>query len=459
MKYLENKTFKEIKIGDEASLLKTLSIRDAEVFAIMSGDYNPEHLDGEYAEHAIWGGSLISCALASKLPGPGTICLEQNLKFFKAITIGDTINIKVKVIDKEPKDGILVLNCRCVNQNGDEVIFGTARVIAPKKKLKIKKMALPRIELVSPRSQSLCSKIIESARSFSPLITAIVQPIDENSLMGAIEAKEDGLIIPILVGEVEKIKKIAKQNSIDLSKYKIIAASDDHDAVLKSIELVKKGKIEAIMKGKIHTDELLGPIVSKGNGITSERRISHIFVLDVPSYHKLLFLTDAAINIDPSLSDKKDITQNAIDLFQILGLGTPKVAILSATEMVNEKMQATIDAASLCAMSERGQIMGGILGGPLAFDNAVSKAAAKAKGITSPVAGDADIIVVPNIETGNALYKQMKYLFNIEGAGIVIGTKVPIILKSRAAGPGLTRKFSCAVSLLYARNKKRKGKK
>ncbi|NRA73212.1 MAG: bifunctional enoyl-CoA hydratase/phosphate acetyltransferase [Rickettsiales bacterium] len=463
MKYLENKTFKEIKLGDEASISKTLSRQDIELFAIMSGDTNPEHLDAEFAKHTkyheiighgMWTGSLLSAVLGTKLPGPGTIYLKQTLDFLEPVTVGDTVTIKVKVTDKKREDNIVVLDCECINQDGKKVISGEATVIASQKKIKVKKFDLPSLKIERDKKNSLSSKIIESAKSLSPLITGVVQPIDANSLAGAIEAAEDKLIIPILIGEKNKIKKIAQHTKINLNKYKIIEAKNDHDAVLKAIDLVKKGKIEAIMKGKIHTDGLLSPVIAKENGLlTAERKVSHVFVLDVPSYHKFLFLTDAAINIEPSLLFKKSIVQNAIDLFHVLGLGTPKVAIISATETVNEKMPATLDATALCKMSERGQITGGVLDGPLAIDNAISKEAAKSKGIVSHVAGDADILVMPNIEAGNALYKQMRYMFKIEGAGIVLGTKVPIILTSRAALPGLTRKFSCAISLIYARHK------
>ena len=460
-KYIENKPFDEIKLGDEANLSKTLSRQDIELFAIMSGDMNPEHLDAEYAKiekpheiiaHGMWGGSLISALLGTKLPGPGTLYLKQTLNFLKPVALGDTIRIKVKVIDKQKKNNIVTLDCKCINQDGEEVISGEAVVVAPKKKSKVKSVSLPQIKFKDPEN-SLCNQIIESAKLLSPLITAVVQPIDENSLVGAVEAAEDKLILPVLIGDEKKIKETAKQTSTNISKYKIIHAKNDDEAVLKAIKLAKQGKAEAIMKGQIHSDGLLSPIVAKENGLTTGRRISHVFIMDVPSYHKLLFITDAAININPSLDDKKSIIQNAIDLFHILGLGTAKVAIISATETVNEKLPATLDATALCKMSERGQITGGILDGPLAIDNAISKEAAKSKGIVSHVAGDADILIMPNIEAGNALYKQMRYMFKIQGAGIVLGAKTPVILTSRAAGPGITRKFSCAISLLYARYK------
>lgn len=468
MPNIENKTFDEIKVGDMAHLSRTLTREDIELFAIMSGDVNPAHMDPEYAKqsmfheiiaHGMWGGALISTVLGTKLPGPGTIYLGQTLKFMSPVKIGDTVHVTVRVLTKREDKKILTLDCRCTNQDGREVIAGEATVIAPSKKIKIKRVALPKFQITPDLHNSLSHQIIALTKGMSPLVTAIVQPIDENSLGGAIESAQDKLIVPILIGEAEKIKKVAEQIGADITKYKLIPAENSTDAVLKAIELVKKGKVEAIMKGKLHTDELLSPILAKENGLRTDRRLSHTFVLDIPSYHKLLFLTDAAININPTLSVKKDIVQNAIDLFHTIGLGTPKVAIISATETVNEKMQVTLDATALCKMADRGQITGGILDGPLAFDNAISKEAAKAKGIVSHVAGDADIIVVPEIETGNALYKQTRFLFQIEGAGIALGTKVPIILTSRAAGPGLTRKFSCAVTLLYVRNKKGKAEK
>jgi phosphotransacetylase/acyl dehydratase len=460
MDYIENKTFAEIKIGDSDSISRTVSREDIELFAIVSGDVNPAHVDSEYAKHdmfheliahGMWGGALISSVLGTKLPGPGTIYLGQTLKFLKPVRIGDTVNATLRVAEKKSEKNIVILNCSCTNQDGKEVITGDATVIAPTEKLKLKKVVLPKIEIKRDANESLCAKTIALAKSMSALITAVVQPIDESSLSGSVEAAKDGLITPILIGNQDRINQAALKSGLDISPYKLIPANDDYDAVSKAIGLVKQGKAEAIMKGALHTDALLGPILNKEQGLKVLRRLSHVFVLDVPSYHKLLFLTDAAINISPDLDEKRDITQNAIDLFQKMGLGVPKVAVISAVETVTEKMQATLDAAALAKMAERGQIRGGLVEGPLAFDNAISKAAAKIKGIVSDVAGDADIIVVPNIETGNALYKETTFLFQVEGAGIVLGTSVPIILTSRADS-ALTRAFSCAVAVLYARD-------
>jgi phosphotransacetylase len=281
---------------------------------------------------------------------------------------------------------------------------------------------------------------------------AVVHPVDIYSLSGAVEAAKAGIIELVLVGSEEKIRKVAEDAHIDLDHYEIISTPHSHAAAAVAVEMARRGDVEALMKGKLHTDEFMQAIVDTEKGLRTGRRMSHVFMLDVPRYHKPLFLTDAAINIKPNLMDKKDIVQNAIDLFATLGLGIPKIAILSAVEMVSEKIPSTIDATALCKMAQRGQITGGILDGPLAFDNAISKEAADIKGIISDVAGDADILVVPDIESGNMLYKELRYFSGAQGAGIVLGAKVPIILTSRA-GDTESRVASSALALLYARKK------
>lgn len=273
------------------------------------------------------------------------------------------------------------------------------------------------------------------------------------SLKGAIASAEEGLIIPVLVGPKQKILDAAKEANIDISSYELVATEHSTEAAEKAVKLAATQKVEAIMKGKLHTDELMRPIVAKENGLRTGRRMSHVFSLEVPSYSKPIFLTDAVINLFPHLREKCDIVQNAIDLFHALELGTPNVAILSAVETVNEKIPSTLDATALCKMAERGQITGGVLDGPLAFDNAISMDSARTKGIFSPVAGNADILVVPDVESGNMLYKQMTYLSHIEAAGMVLGAHVPIILTSRGSDE-FSRKASCVMALLYARRKK-----
>ncbi len=459
MQYIQNRTFNEIEVGDSASISHVLTRQDIQLFAVMSGDVNPAHVDEEFARsdffhsiiaHGMWSGSLISTVLGTQLPGPGTIYLEQTLSFRRPVKIGDTVTATVRVTEKQDEKHVVVLECACLNQQGKEVVVGTAQVMAPTEKVKRPRVELPQVELKEARNTHY-EQLVALKDGLAPLKTAVVHPVDVNSLGGAIEAAEEGLITPILVGPEAKIQAVAEAQGFDLSPYRIVPTEHSHEAAARAVAMVHNGEAEALMKGKLHTQEFMQPIVNAQTGLRTERRMSHVFLLDVPSYHKPLFLTDAALNIQPNLSQKKDIVQNAIDLYLALGYGTPKVAIVSAIETVDEKIPSTLDATALCKMAERGQITGGILDGPLGFDNAVSREAAETKGIVSQVAGDADIIIAPDVEAGNMLYKQMRYLSGVEAAGIVLGARAPIILTSRAAGKGLTRKASCALALLYAR--------
>ena len=297
-------------------------------------------------------------------------------------------------------------------------------------------------------------ELLVRCRKLEPVVTAVAHPCEESALAAAIQAGQKGLIIPILVGPAAKIREIAKSSSIDLGKIEIVDAPHSHAAAAKAVELVRAGKAELLMKGSLHSDELLAAVVARDGGLRTARRISHVFIMDVPTYHKVLVVTDAAINIAPTLEDKVDICQNAIDLTISMDVPRPKVAILAAVETVNSKMPATIDAACLCKMAERGQIVGGLLDGPLAFDNAISREAARMKGIVSEVAGDPDILLVPDLEAGNILAKQLTFLAGADSAGVVLGARVPIILTSRA-DTVRSRIASCAVAMLavHARRK------
>ena len=295
-------------------------------------------------------------------------------------------------------------------------------------------------------------RLLERCKTLEAIPTAVAHPCEESALTGAIEAAQAGLIAPILVGPAAKIEQVAKSANIDLGKLEIVDAPHSVESAKKAVELVKQGRAEVLMKGSLHSDELLSAIVSRDGGLRTGRRVSHVFVMDVPTYHKVLIVTDAAINIAPTLEDKVDICQNAIDLVISLRPDKsekPKVAILAAVETVTTKMPATIDAAALCKMAERGQIKGGILDGPLAFDNAISKQAAETKGIKSAVAGDPDILLVPDLEAGNMLAKQLSFLANADSAGLVLGAKVPVVLTSRADSVR-SRIASCAVAALVA---------
>ena len=292
-------------------------------------------------------------------------------------------------------------------------------------------------------------QVLERCSRLDPVPTAVAHPCEESALAGAIEAAAKGLITPILVGPADKIHEIARQSGIDLGNTRIVDAPHSHAAAAKAVELVRQGQAELLMKGSLHTDELLGAVIARETGLRTGRRISHAFIMDIPTYHKVLIVTDAAITIAPTLEDKVDICQHAIDLAVSLGRARPKVAILAAVETVTSKMPATIDAAALCKMSERRQITGGVLDGPLAFDNAISSAAAKTKGIQSEVAGDPDILIAPDLEAGNILAKQLSFLANADSAGVVLGARVPIILTSRADSVR-SRIASCAVAVLAA---------
>jgi phosphate acetyltransferase len=291
-------------------------------------------------------------------------------------------------------------------------------------------------------------QLVAAAQKFPPIRTAVVHPCDDASLSGALEARDERLIVPVLVGPIAKIRKAADQAKLSLEGIDTVDAPHSHAAAERATALARSGAVEAIMKGALHTDEVMAAVVHPENGLRTERRVSHVFVLDVPHYPKPLLITDAAININPSLDDKRDIVQNAIDLAHALRIAVPKVAILSAVETVTSKIKSTVEAAALCKMADRGQITGGLLDGPLAFDNAVSKEAAAAKNIVSAVAGDADIMVTPDLEAGNMLVKQLVYLAGAEAAGIVLGARVPIMLTSRADGT-LARIASCAVAQLF----------
>jgi phosphate acetyltransferase len=457
MDTIENKTFDEIRVGDSASLQRTLTPRDIQLFAVMSGDVNPAHVDPEYAKtslfheviaHGLWGGSLISTVLGTLYPGPGTVYIDQSLHFSRPVTIGDTLTVSVTVKEKFERTRHVTLDCLCVNQDGRTVIRGTAEVLAPSEKVRRPRAHLPEVRLHDPAARY--QHLISLTKGLPAIDMAVVYPCHVESLGGALSAAAAGLIRPVLIGPRGRIEAAARELGTDLSHCQLLHVDTAHDAALKAVELARDGKVQALMKGSLHTDALMGPVVASGSGLRTDRRVSHVFFMEVPAYPKPLLITDAAINIEPDLRAKRDIVQNAIDVALALGIRSPKVAILAAVETVDPAMRATVDAAALCKMAERGQITGGVLDGPLALDNAVSLAAAKTKGIASAVAGQADILVVPDIESGNIVAKQLEYLSDAAGAGIVVGARVPIVLTSRA-DTAPVRVASCAIALLLAR--------
>lgn len=459
---IENRTFDEIKIGDSASLTRKLTRQDIELFAVMSGDVNPAHVDPEFAKsdmfhkviaHGMWGGALISTVLGTELPGPGTIYLDQSLKFLGPVGLGDTVTVTVTARQKEEAHHRISFDCKCTNQDGKIVIDGAALVIAPTEKIKRPRITLPEVK-IEERGANF-RQLIAKAETLEPIVTAVVHPVDANSLGGAVAATQANLITPVLIGPERKIRAVAEDAHLDISPYRLVPTEHSDAAAAEAVKMARKGEVRALMKGSLHTDEFMHPIVRGESGLRSERRLSHVFLLDVPTYDRPLFVTDGAINISPNLEEKRDIVQNAIDMAHALDIAAPKVAILSAVEVVMAKLPSTIEAAALCKMANRKQITGGIVDGPLAFDNAVSEAAARAKGIDSPVAGRADILIVPDIEAGNMLAKQLEYLADADAAGIVLGARVPIILTSRADSVQ-SRLASSAVAALVERHKRRR---
>jgi phosphate acetyltransferase len=314
--------------------------------------------------------------------------------------------------------------------------------------------ALAALSPVAGPPHSKYERLIARAKEVPAATTVVVHPCDESSLRGAVDAAEAGIIKPILVGPAAKIAATAGQFGLDIAKYEVVDAPHSDAAAARGVQLIHEGLGELLMKGSLHTDELMREVAASKTGLRTARRISHVFVMDVPTYAETLFITDAAINIFPDLDAKRDIVQNAIDLFTQVGLGTPRVAILSAVETVTTKIPSTIEAAALCKMADRGQITGGLLDGPLAFDNAIDPEAARIKGIASPVAGRAQILVVPDLEAGNMLAKNLSFLARADAAGIVLGARVPIILTSRADSVR-ARLASCAVAVLYADARRR----
>lgn len=452
-----NRTFDELTVGDSASLQRTLSREDIAIFAVMSGDINPSHVDDDFARtdrfhqvvaHGMWAGTLISTLLGTELPGPGTIYLDQSLTFRRPVMVGDTVTVRVTLREKLPAHHHLRFDCLVQNQRGETVVTGLAVVLAPTEKICRPRARLPQLHLIEPgrRLQALVDRACAAAHG-QPLRVAVVHAVSAVAVAGAAEAAEAGLIEPVWVGPEARIRAAAEEAGVDLSPWELVDTEHSHAAAAKAVELARAGTVGAVMKGAGHTDELMHAVFDAQAGLRTGRRASHVFVIDAPAAAQLLLITDAAVNISPDLNTKRDIVQNAVDLAQALGIAEPRVAILAAVETVNAEMRATLDAAALCKMADRGQITGAILDGPLGFDNAISLAAARTKGITSPVAGQADILLAPDLEAGNMLAKQLEYLGGAVLAGIVVGTRVPIILTSRADG-AQARLASCALAVL-----------
>lgn len=454
---LRNRTFDEIAIGDVESIERTLTLQDIQLYAVLSGDDSPQQIDQRVAAadafqgviaHGMWAGALFAAVIGTRLPGPGSTYLGQTLRFRAPVRVTDTLTIRVTVTSRDPATRRLTLACSGVRQDGILVIEGEAELIAPAERIEFRRAALPEVRLTAGHRG--LQRLLDHVRPMGAIRVAVVHPCDALSLGGALDARAAGLIEPVLVAPRGRLEAAATAAGLDIDGLEVEDVPHSHAAAARAAELAAGGEVEAMMKGSLHSDELMAAVVPAAAGLRTKRRISHCFVMQTPAYPRPFIITDAAINIAPGLKEKADIVRNAIELAHVIGVEQPRVAILAAVETVSAEMPATLDAAALCKMADRGQITGGLLDGPLAFDNAVSLAAARVKGIVSPVAGQADILVVPDLESGNMLAKQLEHMGDAASAGIVLGAKVPIVLTSRADSRE-SRIASCAIAVMLAR--------
>ncbi len=449
---VRNTTWAELEVGAAASIERTCSVQDLVLFAHVSGNLNPLMLPSaegaaqttEPVAPSMWVGSLVSAVLGNILPGPGTLYRAQDLRFLGRVHVGDKVTVTVKCREKRAEP-VAVFETKIVNASGDLVCEGTAEIDAPTVTRITEARHLPALIV---DSVDHFGRLVSLAAKLPPLRTAVVCPVDHNALGGAILSAQRGLIEPILIGDPERIKAAAKALDADIARFAIEAISDPHQAAARAVAMIHEGRASAVMKGDLHSDILLGEVVKKDGGLRTQRRISHVFALDVPTLDEILYISDAAINIAPDLMTKVDIVQNAVDLARACGLDQPRVGILSAVETINPAIASTLDAAILSKMAERGQIRGAIVDGPLAMDNAIDIEAARTKGIASLVAGRANVLIVPNLESGNMLAKELTFVARAEAAGLVLGAKAPVMLTSRADNDR-ARLASCALAQLY----------
>lgn len=455
---LRNRPFEELRVGDTASLVRMVGHIEIDLLAAMIDGSTPTRIDmapqatapiNNILADGLWTGSLVSAVLGARLPGPGTVYLEQDFRFVKPVTAGDRITATVRVAQKIPENRTVILETTCSNQKGEFVLTGTATVMAPDREVQWTETSS-----YGPSSihAGRYDAFVREARSLPPVRAAIIHPCSAGVILAAVEVREEGLFEPLLIGPEAKIRAAADAAKVDLGDIAIEDVPHSHAAAARAVELAVCGAVSVLVKGSLHTDELLGAVIAPGSGLRTERRVSHVFALDVPAYHKPLIVTDAAINIQPTLDQKRDICQNAVDLLRALGVEEPRVAVLAAVETVNPRMPSTLDAAALTVMAARGQITGARVDGPLAFDNAINLDAANTKGIVSAVAGEADILLVPDLEAGNMLAKQLIYFAGATAAGIVLGARVPIVLTSRSDSLSARIASATLAKLLVSRN-------
>ena len=433
--FIENRTYDEIAIGDSATLTRTLKPEDIQLFAVMSGDVNPAHVDPEYAHssmfqeviaHGMWGGALISTVLGTEFPGPGTIYVSQTLRFSRPVKVGDTITIRITCKEKFENNKHIIFDCLCTNQDGQKVIAGEAEVLAPTQKIKRERYELPEVTISDRWTRY--HRLIARVKGLSPATAVFAHPVQAESLQSAVAARDSGILRPVLVGPEKELRAAAEQNAIDLKLCRVVNAPHWRAALAHALDMARSGDAEIVVQGAIPTHEFLIPVIDR---LRTERRLSHALYMDVPSYPRPFIISDMMVNIEPTLEDKVEIVRNAVDFAHVMGIVEPKVAILAGVDTVMPKMRATLDAAALCKMADRGQIPGAVLDGPLGFDNAVSPEAARGAHLKSPVAGQADVLIAPDLEAGNMLAKQLEHLADAVSGGVVLGGHVPVVLANR----------------------------
>ena len=437
MSLIANKTFDEIAPGDTASVQRTLQAGDVRAWAAAFGEVGTLSGSGESQVAAGIVTAMLTALVGSVLPGPGSAIHATSVQVKGRLPIGVAMTMRLVVREKRSDQGIVVLDGRCTDPAGQIVATAILEVLAP--------TIRQTIEVAEHRLEGL----IERCRDLKPMLTGVVHPCSADALAGAVEAAEAGLILPVLYGPADEIRRIADRARLDFARCRIVATDGPEDSALKAAMAAGAGEVAALMKGSLHTDVLLHAVMQKEAKLRTGRLISHCVMVSVPTYARRFVISDVALNIAPDTDQKRDICQNAIGFARALGIEVPKVAVLAAVEMVRTKMPATIDGAILAKMADRGQIVGGIVDGPLDLDAAVDAEAARIKHITSPVAGLADILIVPNIEAGNMVYKNLAFMADAQIAGLVVGARVPVILTSRA-DTAAARRFSAAAAVLYA---------
>ena len=455
--FIENRTYDEIKVGDISVLTRTLRPEDIQLFAIMSGDVNPAHVDPEYAHssmfheviaHGMWGAALISTVLGTEFPGPGTIYIGQTLKFSRPVKVGDVITVKITCKQKFEHNKHMLFECLCTNQDGLKVISGEAEVLAPTEKIKRARVELP--EFTISDRWGRYHKLIARAKGLPTATAVFAHPTQPETLQSAATARDSEMMRPVLVGPEKAMRELAEQSGVDLKGCRIVDAPHGRAALARAVDMARDGEAEVLVQGGILTHEFMVPVLKS---LRTERRLSHVLYLDVPSYPRPFIISDMMVNIEPSLEDKVHIVQNAIDFAHIMGIPEPKVAILAGIDILTPKMRATLDAAVLCKMADREQITGGILDGPLGFDNAVSLPAARNAHLRSIVAGQADVLIAPDLESGNMLAKQLEHMSDAVSGGVVLGGTVPIVLANRNDSIE-SRVASLVLSLLVAKQQR-----